>query len=81
MRTPGRSCRKLQTETADFKTKYDNDEAAKTLDKLKGEGVKINELTPEAREKFQAAAQKVYPELEGKVGKEFVQSSLDFLGR
>ena len=68
-------------ETADFKTKYDNDEAAKTLDKLKGEGVKINELTPEAREKFQAAAQKVYPELEGKVGKEFVQSSLEFLGR
>jgi TRAP-type transport system periplasmic protein len=43
--------------------------------------VKINELTPEAREKFQAAAQKVYPELEGKVGKEFVQSSLEFLGR
>jgi len=68
-------------ETADFKTKYDNDEATKTLDKLKGEGVKINELTPEAREKFQTAAQKVYPELEGNVGKEFVQSSLDFLGR
>lgn len=68
-------------ETADFKTKYDNDEAIKTLEKLKGEGVKINDLTPEAREEFQAAAQKVYPELEGKVGKEFVQSSLEFLGR
>jgi TRAP-type transport system periplasmic protein len=69
------------TETADFKTKYDNDEAAKTLEKLKADGVKINELTPEAREKFQEAAQKVYPELEGKVGKDFVRTSLEFLGR
>jgi tripartite ATP-independent transporter DctP family solute receptor len=68
-------------ETAGFKTKYDNDEAAKTLEKLKAEGVKINELTPEAKAKFQEAAQKVYPELEGKVGKEFVESSLKFLGR
>lgn len=68
-------------ETADFKTKYDNDEAAKTLEKLKADGVKINELTPEMQEAFQQAAQKVYPELEGKVGAEFVQSSLEFLGR
>lgn len=68
-------------ETAGFKTKYDNDEAGKTLEKLKADGVKINELTPEAKAKFQEAAQKVYPELEGKVGKEFVESSLKFLGR
>lgn len=68
-------------ETADFKTKTDNDEAEKTLEKLKAEGVKVNELTPKAQAAFQQAAQKVYPELEGKVGKEFVQTSLKFLGR
>jgi TRAP-type C4-dicarboxylate transport system substrate-binding protein len=43
--------------------------------------VKVNELTPEAQAAFQQAAQKVYPELEGKVGKEFVKTSLEFLGR
>lgn len=68
-------------ETADFKTQYDNDEATKTLDKLESEGVQVNELTPEAQAEFQEAAQKVYPELQGAVGEEFVQSSLEFLGR
>ncbi|MEN8582741.1 DctP family TRAP transporter solute-binding subunit [Burkholderia sp. RS01] len=68
-------------ETAGFKTRTDNDEAEKTLEKLKAEGVKVNELTPEAQAAFQQEAQKVYPELEGKVGKEFVATSLKFLGR
>lgn len=68
-------------ETAGFKTRTDNDEAEKTLEKLKAEGVKVNELTPEAQAAFQQEAQKVYPEVEGKVGKEFVATSLKFLGR
>lgn len=68
-------------ETADFKTQHDADEAEKTLATLEEEGVKINELTPEAQEAFQKAAEKVYPELQEAIGTEFVQSSLEFLGR
>jgi tripartite ATP-independent transporter DctP family solute receptor len=68
-------------ETADFKTQYDAEEAEKTLATLEDEGVKINELTPEAQEAFQQAAEKVYPELQEAIGTEFVKSSLEFLGR
>jgi TRAP-type transport system periplasmic protein len=68
-------------ETASFKTQHDNEEAEKTLATLKDEGVKINELTPEAHQAFQDAAMKIYPQVEDIIGKDFVATSLEFLGR
>lgn len=68
-------------ETAAFKLKYDNDEAEKTLETLEAEGVAINELSSDGRKAFQDAAMKIYPQVEDLIGKDFVASSLEFLGR
>lgn len=68
-------------ETADFKLNYDEEEAEKTVSALEEEGVKINELSEDQRGEFEDAAASLYPQFEGLIGKEFVDKSLEFLGR
>lgn len=67
--------------TTEFKSQYDQEEDEKTLAALEEEGVQINELTPEAEQAFQEAAQEVYPEFESLIGSEFYQTTRDFVGK
>jgi tripartite ATP-independent transporter DctP family solute receptor len=67
--------------TAVFKTQYDAEQASKALADLKAKGMRVNELDPAARAAFEADAQKLYPSFEQLVGKEFMQETLQFLGR
>lgn len=67
--------------TAEFKTQYDQEEVETTLAALEEEGVQVNELTPEAQQAFQEAAQEVYPQFESLIGSEFYQTTRDFVGK
>ncbi|WP_425846835.1 DctP family TRAP transporter solute-binding subunit [Agrococcus sp. TSP3-2-1] len=67
--------------TAEWKRETDDAEAEQLLAEIEEQGVQVNELTDEARAEFQELAQGLYPEFESLVGAEFMQESLDFLGR
>lgn len=67
--------------TAEWKRETDDAEVEELLAEIEEQGVQINELSDEARGEFQELAQALYPEFEGLVGAEFMQESLDFLGR
>lgn len=72
----------VAAETADFKADYDLGEEESMLAELEENGMEINELSDEQRSAFQERAQELYPEFEELVGgKEFLNSTLEFLGR
>lgn len=73
--------REAAASTAEWKRESDDSEAQQLLADLEEQGVQINELTEDARQQFQALAQDLYPEFEELVGAEFMQESLEFLGR
>lgn len=73
--------REAAASTAEWKRESDDSEAEQLLADLEEQGVQINELTEDARQQFQVLAQDLYPEFEELVGADFMQESLDFLGR
>lgn len=52
---------------------------AEIIEKLKGLGMQVNRFEPGELEKTQEIARTVYPEFEGKIGAEFMKTSMDFL--
>ncbi len=52
---------------------------AEIIEKLKGLGMQVNRFEPGELEKTQEIARSVYPEFEGKIGAEFMKTSMDFL--
>lgn len=68
-------------ETAEFKRQYDLDEAETTIEQLEAEGMEVNELSAEQQAAFAAEAEKLYPQFEEMIGAEFVQMTLEFVGR
>lgn len=76
-----KSMKEAAKATAEFKIEYDEKQAEKTLADLEEKGVKVNDLTPEAKEAFQEAAQKVYPQFKSLVGADFFEMTLEFVGK
>jgi len=68
-------------DTATWKRETDDAEVEEILADLKAEGVQINELSDDARASFQEIALELYPSFESLVGAEFMNRSLEFLGR
>lgn len=73
--------RKAAMETAQFKLDYDLSAEEQIIEELEAEGMQVNRLTPEQKAAFQEAALELYPRFEELVGAEFMEQSLDFLGR
>lgn len=73
--------REAAQETADFKREYDDEEAANAIEQLEAEGMEVNELTAEQQAAFAAEAEQLYPQFEDLIGAEFVQTTLEFVGR
>lgn len=68
-------------ETAAFKSQYDISEESKVIEQLRGYGMTVNELAAGEKEKLQQISQGLYPQFEALTGKEFLDTSLKFLGR
>jgi tripartite ATP-independent transporter DctP family solute receptor len=68
-------------DTAEWKRTADDELIESTLADLEDQGVTVNELTDDARQEFEDIASDLYPEFESFVGKEFMQATLDALGR
>lgn len=68
-------------ETAEFKRKYDDEEAEKAIAELESKGMKVNELTDEQQAEFTAQAERLYPQFDSLIGKDFVDTTLQFVGR
>lgn len=73
--------RAAAADTVDWKREADDAQIDQNLTDLKEQGVQVNELTDEARKEFEQVAQDLYPSFESLVGAEFMQESLDFVGR
>ena len=59
------------TETATFKTAYDEEQSKKQLDELTAKGMKVNELSAAGLEEFKATSKSLYPQFSELIGKEF----------
>jgi tripartite ATP-independent transporter DctP family solute receptor len=68
-------------EAAEFKNTTDIAQEEKIIAELEAAGMQVNRLSDEQVKMFQAEAMKLYPKFESMVGSEFVQESLEFLGR
>ena len=68
-------------ETAAFKSQYDISEESKVIEQLRGHGMTVNELAAGEKDKLQKISQDLYPQFESLIGKDFLASSLKFLGR
>ena len=73
--------REAAVEAAQFKADYDQEQSVKIIEQLKAGGMEVNELTAEQQKAFQEAAQKLYPQFESLIGKEFVDETLKFVGK
>lgn len=73
--------REAGTNTFEWKREADDAQVEKNLVELEEQGITINELSDEAREEFAQRAEDLYPTFEGLIGQEFMQKSLDFVGR
>lgn len=73
--------RAVAKETADWKQQYDAKQEEEILAQLKSQGMEINELSDAGREEFRSIAQGIYPEFEDKIGAEFLEMTLEFVGR
>lgn len=68
-------------ETTKFKSQYDISEESKVIDELRKRGMTVNQLADGEKAKLQKVASDLYPQFESLVGKEFLATSLRFLGR
>jgi tripartite ATP-independent transporter DctP family solute receptor len=68
----------VATETATFKTTYDADEAKKAVAELEKQGMKVNELSPEATAEFKKISESLYPKFSELIGKEFFDMTIQF---
>lgn len=68
-------------EAAEYKNTTDIAQEEKIIAELEAAGMQVNRLSEEQVKMFQAEAMKLYPKFESMVGSEFVQESLEFLGR
>lgn len=57
------------------------DQEQEIIEKLKGEGMQVNQLADGELERIQATAQGVYSEFSDTIGEEFMQKSLDFVNQ
>jgi tripartite ATP-independent transporter DctP family solute receptor len=73
--------REAAIEAAEYKNTTDIAEEEKIISELEAMGMKVNRLSDEQVALFQAEAMKLYPRFESMVGSDFVQESLEFLGR
>ncbi|TLP77518.1 DctP family TRAP transporter solute-binding subunit [Nesterenkonia sphaerica] len=67
--------------TFEFRIEDDQRDVEETLASLEEEGVNVNELTSEAKQEFQDAAEEVYPQFSSLVGEEFFETTLEYVGR
>ncbi|MDW7673427.1 MAG: DctP family TRAP transporter solute-binding subunit [Bacillota bacterium] len=72
---------RVALETAQFKLDSDLAEEEEVIAELEEKGMQVNRLTEEQVAAFQEAALELYPKFEELVGKEFMEKTLDFLGR
>ncbi len=68
-------------ETAKFKMQYDTSEESKVIDQLRKHGMAVNNLAEGEKAKLQKISLDLYPQFESMIGKDFLASSLKFLGR
>jgi tripartite ATP-independent transporter DctP family solute receptor len=69
-------------EMQDWVVKFEDDQATKDIEFLKGKGMQINNLTPEQQQQFVAVAKKLFPVFEGLVkDKAFFAKTLKFVGK
>lgn len=73
--------RAVALETAQFKLESDLAEEEEIIAELENNGMQVNHLNADQVAAFQKAAIALYPRFESLVGKEFMQKSLDYLGR
>lgn len=73
--------REVALETAQYKLDMDLAAEAEIIEELKGHGMKVNSLSKDEMAAFQNAALELYPAFESLVGADFMESSLEFLGR
>lgn len=66
------------TETATFKTGYDEEQSKKQLDDLKAKGMQANELSGPALDEFKSASKSLYPKFSELIGKEFFDQAIAF---
>lgn len=67
------------TETAQFKTNYDTDQAAKQIKELEQHGMKVNELSDAGLAQFREKARALYPQFEDVIGARFVNETTKFV--
>lgn len=68
-------------DTFEWKREADDAQVEENLAELEEQGVEVNELSDDAREEFAQKAEELYPTFEDLVGADFLQTSLDFVGR
>lgn len=68
-------------ETADFKLDYDLTAESSIIAELESKGMAVNDLSATGKVKFQKASLALYSQFTDLIGEEFVQESLDFLGK
>ena len=68
-------------DTLDFRIQANQEEEAEALATMEEEGMSVNEVTPEATEEFQEAADDVYEEFRSLIGDDFFEMTLDYVDR
>jgi tripartite ATP-independent transporter DctP family solute receptor len=73
--------KEVALETAQYKLDMDLAAEAEIIEELKANGMQVNSLSDSEMAAFQEAALELYPAFESLVGADFMESSLEFLGR
>ncbi len=73
--------REAAMDTAQFKLEQDLEAEQRIVGELEDEGMEVNRLNADQKAAFQEAALELYPRFEEIVGAEFMEQSLEFLGR
>jgi len=68
-------------EAAAFKNETDIAQEQVILEKLQENGMEVNSLTPEQVKVFQDIATNLYPKFADMIGEDFINTSMNFLGR
>jgi tripartite ATP-independent transporter DctP family solute receptor len=68
-------------ETAQYKTTFDEEQAAKARTELEAKGMKINELTPAGLAEFRSASEALHPQFSELIGKEFFDTTITFASK
>jgi tripartite ATP-independent transporter DctP family solute receptor len=67
------------TETAQFKTKNDADQAAAQVKAMQQQGMQVNELSPEGLAQFREKARALYPKFADLIGADFMNKTTSFV--